>query len=240
MIDKDHILSEIKRTAEENGGKPLGRERFQKETRIKLHDWYGVYWIKWSDALHDAGFESNTFQKAYGVDFLMSFLIKLIEELNRFPTLADIRMKSRNDSSFPCHSTFQSLGSKEKRIQKVLRYAEKNSASDSVIAACQSALDLIPKTKTGESSTHETFGFVYLMKSGKHYKIGRSNCAERREYELKILLPEDLELVHKIKTDDPVGIEKYWHERFKDKRKGGEWFELMASDIKAFKLRKFM
>lgn len=62
------------------------------------------------------------------------------------------------------------------------------------------------------------------MKSGKHFKIGRSNCAERREFELRILLPDKLELIHKIKTDDPSGIEKYWHDRFKAKRKGEEWF----------------
>ena len=78
------------------------------------------------------------------------------------------------------------------------------------------------------------------MKSGRHCKIGRSKSAERRELELGILLPEKAELIHKIKTDDPVGIEKYWHDRFKDKRKGGEWFELSAGDIKNFKRRKFM
>ena len=33
-------------------------------------------------------------------------------------------------------------------------------------------------------------GFVSLMKSGKYHKIGRSNSAGRREYELGIQLPE--------------------------------------------------
>ena len=83
-------------------------------------------------------------------------------------------------------------------------------------------------------------GFVYLIKSGRYYKIGRSNAASRREYELALQMPEKAIKLHEIRTDDPPGIEAYWHNRFAAKRRGGEWFDLDAADVNAFKRRKFM
>lgn len=67
-------------------------------------------------------------------------------------------------------------------------------------------------------------GYVYLMKSGKYYKLGKTNSVGRREYELGVKLPEEVKTVHFIKTDDPDGIEAYWHKRFEQKRKKGKWF----------------
>ncbi len=83
-------------------------------------------------------------------------------------------------------------------------------------------------------------GYVYLLKSGKYYKIGKTNNPDRRQYEISLQLAEKLHHIHSIETDDPSGIEAYWHNRFREKRLEGEWFALTASDIKIFRRRKFM
>jgi hypothetical protein len=68
----------------------------------------------------------------------------------------------------------------------------------------------------GADSTPPAVGYVYLLKHGsrREYKIGRTNNPLRREGEVGIQLPEKLQPVHYIKTDDPPGVEHYWHMRF--------------------------
>jgi hypothetical protein len=53
-VTKLHILREIKRTTQANGGIPLRRLQFESKTGIKRYDWFGVYWARWSDAVREA------------------------------------------------------------------------------------------------------------------------------------------------------------------------------------------
>lgn len=75
------------------------------------------------------------------------------------------------------------------------------------------------------------------MRSGKFHKIGRSNDPGRRRYEIGTKTPEPAELVHELRTDDPVGIERYWHNRFAEKHSNGEWYKLTRRDVRAFTSR---
>jgi hypothetical protein len=239
-MNKQHILQEIKRTAEANGGTSLGRLRFFRETGIKVSDWRGKYWARWSDAVTEAGLEPNQKTSAYEEELLIEKFILLMRELGRFPVVAEIRMKVRKDPGFPNDKTFGRFGSKPEFAAKILDYCRSRSGYHDVAELCATVASR-PTANTDDADEDQTtIGYVYLMKSGKFYKLGRSNAAGRREYELGIQLPERLKTVHVIRTDDPAGIEAYWHKRFEEMRKNGEWFDLDAADVSAFKRRKFM
>jgi hypothetical protein len=184
-MDKEYIIREIKRTAEENGGKPLGTMRFAKETGINRYDWYPKYWKNWSDALLEAGFEPNILQQAYSEEFLIKKLIDLIDEIGKFPTHADIGYKSYHNRDFPNYDTFlRRVGKKHEMAKKVAKYCEKVGGLSDVVDIC---LPII-QSKSRKSVEDETesdahaFGYVYLMKSGKYYKIGRSSSPGRRNW----------------------------------------------------------
>lgn len=240
-MEKDYILKEIIRTAEENGGMPLGSQRFTNETGIKRYDWYGKYWTTWGNATKEAGYEPNTFNVPLDDELLIRKLIELIREIGKFPTHGEIRLKTYKDKKYPSHNTFGRLGNKQEMVRRVMDYCENKPELGDIMDICLPIIENENEISENENdNTSEGYGFVYLMKSGKYHKIGRSGNAGRREYEVKLLLPEKVEIIHKIRTDDPVGIEAYWHKRFEDKRKGGEWFELTGPDVKAFKRRNFM
>jgi len=241
MITKEHILSEIFRTANENNGKALGVQRFENETGIKQSDWYGKYWSRWGDALEEAGFTANKLNDAYDINHIREKYAFLVRELGHIPVIGEIRMKATNDKSFPSHTVFTRLGKKDQLIENVANYCkEKNEWNDVYKILSKHKPKDAKNTQPDQEEVNYKDGFVYLIKSGRYYKIGMTNDLHRRTREISIELPERSETIHSITTDDPSGIEAYWHKRFSSKRVNGEWFSLTPSDIKAFRRRKFM
>lgn len=242
-VDRELILQEIRRCAAENGGAPLGRSRFLAETGIKETDWKGRYWVAWSEAVAEAGFTPNAMnsQKLDDEEILQQLAL-LTRKLGRFPTDAHLRLERRSHDDFPNATTIRGrLGDKAEQLARVRAFAGVEPDLQDVyelLAALEVARDEdSPKADIREAPD----GVVYLIRSGRFHKIGRSNDLGRRSYEIALQLPEKAVLVHSIETDDPAGIERYWHERFKDRRKNGEWFQLSALDVAAFKRRrKFM
>ncbi|MCC6758816.1 MAG: GIY-YIG nuclease family protein [Candidatus Omnitrophica bacterium] len=232
---KEDILDAIRQTAKENSGKPLGVAKFEKETGINPYDW-GKYWARFGDAQKEAGFVPNQLQGAHAEDFLIEKIIGLVRGLGKFPTYREIAVEKNNDTSMPSNTVFQRLGTKAELATKVIKYCKAKGNYDDVIQLCQAVFaNSNVDVKFDNSSVGQTIGEVYIFKSGRYYKIGKTSDPVRRGKELRIQLPDKMDLIHSIKTDDPSGVEAYWHKRFEAKRKQGEWFDLDTADVKAFK-----
>jgi len=52
--------------------------RFLAETGIRESDWQGRYWIRWSDALAEAGFKANTLNPRMPDELLLERLAALV------------------------------------------------------------------------------------------------------------------------------------------------------------------
>jgi hypothetical protein len=234
---REQIIAEIRRIADANGKAP-GCVVFERETGIRPSQWLGIFWARWGDAIREAGLVANDLQGRTDDDFILQQIARATRHFRRAPTYAELRLYARTNDGFPGHSTiFNRFPAKEEMVEALRKWiGDKSEFSD--IAA------LLPEPKPASPAPRPTpkgaDGHVYLLKSGDHYKIGRSGELERRVKEIRVALPEAAALVHTIRTDDPPGIEVYWHRRFADKRANGEWFRLSLSDVAAFKRRTFM
>lgn len=234
-MDRNRILEAIRQAAAECGGQAPGQVRFEQLSGIPVAAWRGKYWARWSDAVAEAGFTPNRANTPTPTNVVLDQLARLSLKLGHLPTYGEVRLARQNDNTFPAHQVISRLGSKEQRTALLRELAQTSEEFRGLLA-------FIPNT-AAEAETDPTSladGFVYMARMGKHYKIGKTFSVPRRHREIALELPESLTPVHSIRTDDPAGIEAYWHTRFQSKRANGEWFALSLSDIRAFKRRKFM
>ena len=235
---RTRIVGEIKRLAALDNGRAPGRASFVQQTGIKVSQWSGVIWARWGDALEEAGLSPNKLQAKSNEEFLFCKFCEAIRHYGRVPTGTELRIYARTiDLNYPSHGTLSNnFGSKSETLLQL-----KNWIADKAQWADVSLLLTISQVVQPERSplAKLTEGSVYLNRSGKHYKIRRSDEIERRVKEIRVTLPDAATLEHVIKTDDPSGIESYWHRRFADRRANGEWFALTPQDILIFKRRKF-
>jgi len=238
-MTKEQIIQAIRDTADKNGGVALGMKRFEKETGIGTHIWRGKHWLRWSEAVTEAGLTPNTLSEAYDDNSLFQKLCDLTRRFGHFPTYGEIRLAKSKDPQTPNYEAFQRLGSKAEQITRLRAWLSQNRLGEDVIALLPSDEgDVCAEPDIDREENVE--GFVYMIKHSRHYKIGRTSAVPRRHREISLELPETTTIIHYIRTDDPEGIEGYWHNRFSRLRTNGEWFLLGPKEIRAFKKRKFM
>lgn len=238
MYTKEEILAEIKRTSTYNSGKSLGQKAFKSLTGIGWYDW-GKYWASWSLAVIEAGFEPQKKKIAYDDEFLTKQMISVIRKLGRYPSLSKLRIENYN-SGFSYYEAIKKR-KKYKVVNNIVEFCRNNKNYQDILEICTPLLKELEENKTSvESSFIGVVGYVYLIKStlmhATVYKIGKTNDLERRSKELNQPSNDQI-LIHSIETDDPDGVESYWHKRFESKRYKNkeEWFILKPQDIQSFK-----
>lgn len=240
-MSKAEILETIRETASKNAGVPLGQQRFANETGIPVHAWRGKFWLRWSEAIAEAGFTPNILSEAYENDFLLEKLAELTRQYKHFPTYPEMRLAKVQNKAFPGPESVYRLGTKEKRIELLREFAGRNASYKDVLDHLPEASPVaLMEEQSEDAKAGAVEGFVYMEKLGKHYKIGHTTAVPRRHRQISLELPEKPLLVHCIRTDDPEGIERYWHGRFAAFRANGEWFALSQKEVRAFRRRRFM
>jgi hypothetical protein len=180
-MTREEILTEIRRTAEENGGKPLGRDRFLRVTGITEYE-LGRHWARYGDAVREAGFEPNKLTAAYDDGFLIEKFIGLTRRLGCVPTRSEMRLERiAADPSFPDSKVYERFGSKNQLIAKTLEYGRARTEHADVVPILESAFQRAPAVslQTGRSAEDGTkYGFVYLVRGHPgEYKIGRTTSS---------------------------------------------------------------
>jgi hypothetical protein len=236
--DKRHILAEIKRLATQTaGGKPPGVRAFERETGIKESDWFPDLWLRWGDALQEAGFTRNIMQESFSDSYLAEQYARLAQRLSRLPLVGEMIRESKVNPAFPSEKAFRRFGGKANLLKAVADFCRATPGFGDVLGFCETPRRNEHRADDDTGVGHPQLGYVYLVRHGsrREYKIGRTNNRLRREGEINVELPQRIEPIHVITTDDPAGIESYWHRRFADKRIKNEWFALTPEDVRAFK-----
>ncbi|MDD5544603.1 MAG: GIY-YIG nuclease family protein [Acidobacteriia bacterium] len=235
-LSSESIIKTYTTLVNEHGGRLIGERVFIRETGISNYHWHGGFWRSWSAFQEAAGYSPNDQTQKIPDEVLLRRFAELALERNEPPIEADLNLKRKQDPSFPNKLAFRRWGNRDALLDAVALYCEGKEEFAPVLELLRQGSSRRLDLRLGSLRVN---GFVYLLRSGKNYKIGRTNAAGRRLRELAIQLPQKPDTVHVIETDDPEGIEQYWHRRFAEKRQGGEWFVLNADDVQAFKRRHF-
>ncbi len=238
LVTKNEIIALIRKLANDTGGVPPGQKKFATDTGIKHHLWRGKIWLNWTDALAEAGFESLEWTAAFSDEFLLSKASELAKKLGHFPSYTEIKFEGFNNANFPSSGPFKNRWSMSELAEAIMKYAELDNNHELFGYAREYLAGKPNKNATiAEVESGSAKGHVYMQKIGDKFRIGQTNSIVGRYRQVQMETPTQVEYVHTILTDDPMGVERYWHRRFEALKLPikGDWFALKASDIAAFK-----
>ena len=237
-MDRPQLLRRLNQLAQERGGH-IAFRAFVEATGVSERWLRDQPWFKgWNALLEEVGLQTKTFRvEKTPPSRIAEAVAELATRLGKWPTEDELRRERAENSTFPSPTIISPLRRSGELARLIVELA-------SVRGELAAAASIASKHQTPESSApaadERVKGYVYMLRSGKRYKIGKSTDPSRRFREVRLELPEETNQVHAIATDDPSGIEAYWHQRFAEKRvRSTEFFTLSAEDVRAFKRRKY-
>jgi hypothetical protein len=237
-MTKEELLAEIRKRGTKQG-RHLSLRAFCRGTGIAEKQVLGVHWVTWNEAIAAAGLNPRSFARPRA-DEATTFeaLAQFIQRIGHWPTENELRRERHETPSFPGLKVFLRLKKAEPLSRKLAIHCAERSDLKVAAAVVSDRIESEPAEPL--PATAPVRGYVYMMRSGRRYKIGRTNSPSRRHREVRLDMPDPTLLVHSIETDDPAGIEEYWHSRFRAKQvRDTEFFTLDAGDVAAFKRRRY-
>ena len=209
-MTKDAVMQRVRALATERGGH-VSFNVFVVETGINGQWLRGqVWWTGWNSLLTEIGIKTREFSvPRTPVARIVEAVAGLIEREERWPTQDDLRRERVRDCSFPSLKVIKPIlksGALAKLIVELAATSGQFTAASLIARKYQPADESFVDVGLGE----KVKGYVYLLRSGRSYKIGKSNDPSRRYREVRLELPDETHQVQTIPTDDPTGIESYW------------------------------
>jgi len=240
-MTKEEAIHLIRNLAASGGGKVSFRSFIEEAgipgQRLRKEPWFQG----WNLLLQELGLTTSRFLVDRIADEdAATAIAELILRLRHWPTEDEFVRDKKGNPTFPDVSIVRRV-KKSGKLRLLLEQYQPRDESTAIIRTIAEGLPAADENEpTDNDISVRVRGFVYMLKCAQRYKIGFTNSPIRRFREVRIELPDETIQVHTIETDDPKGIEDYWHRRFASKRiRNSEWFELDGNDIRAFKRRKY-
>lgn len=126
-------------------------------------------------------------QSRYDDDAILPPLVAEVRRLGRLPTTLKLRLRRREGAPLPSANVYNPYGNKAGLAAAVVAYCRDDPTAADVVALLEPSLVAEDEySDAAAADGDESMGFVYLIKAGRHYKLGRTNALGRRERELAI------------------------------------------------------
>jgi hypothetical protein len=236
MTNTEQIIALLKAEVARNGDQPPSQREFFAAASLNLRDLHRAGWPTYGALLKSQGFEAAGMKRAYTDEEVFRPLAELAVRLGHFPTQNEREVERHRNPAFPSSEAYIRRGRGEMLEHTLREWCEETKSFPELVSKLKQA------TCPARLSGPVVKGYVYMLRdgnSGKRVKIGKESTEGARQAAAATWL-ENPRVTHRIATDDPEGIERYWHERFKREGKhvARELFDLLPSDIAAFKAWK--